>query len=80
MQRDLEGARKALVYVIAEGKRLHDAGIPCVPDKPQPGQKPMPCEAVQQANWGPYANLALRASQQQGAILRVYETLDGKLQ
>jgi len=80
MKRDLEGARKALVYVIAEGKRLHDAGVPCVPEKPQPGQKPVECEAVQKANWGPYRNLSLRASQQQGAILRVYEELDGKLQ
>jgi cyclase len=80
MKRDLEEARKALVYVVAEGKRLHDAGIPCVPEKVQPGQKPVVCEAVQRASWGPYANLALRASQQQGAILRVYEELDGKLQ
>jgi glyoxylase-like metal-dependent hydrolase (beta-lactamase superfamily II) len=80
MKRDLEEARKALVYVIAEGKRLHDAGIPCVPEKVQPGQKPVVCEAVPKASWVPYANLALRASQQQGAILRVYEELDGKLQ
>ena len=79
MKRDLEKARKALVYVIAEGKRLHDAGIPCVAQKPQPGQKAVLCEAAQQANWGPYANLALRDSQQQGAILKVYEELDGKL-
>jgi len=80
MKRDLEGARKALVYVIAEGKRLHDAGIPCVAHKPQQGQKAVLCEAAQQANWGPYANLALLNSQQQGAILKVYEELDGKLQ
>jgi glyoxylase-like metal-dependent hydrolase (beta-lactamase superfamily II) len=36
--------------------------------------------AFPNADWGPYANLALQASQQQGAILRVYEELDGKLQ
>ena len=40
----------------------------------------MLCEAAQRANWGPYANLALLNSQQQGAILKVYEELDGKLQ
>jgi glyoxylase-like metal-dependent hydrolase (beta-lactamase superfamily II) len=80
MKRDLEKARKALVYVIAEGKRLHDAGIPCVARRPEPGQKAALCEAAQQANWGPYANLALLNSQQQGAIVKVYEELDGKLQ
>jgi cyclase len=79
MKRDLEAARKALVTVIAEGKRLHDAGIPCVAEKPQPGQKPVMCAAVGKANWGADANLALRNSQQQGAILKVYEELDGKL-
>jgi hypothetical protein len=80
MKRDLEKARKALVSVIAESKRLHDAGVPCVATKPPPGQKPVPCEAVQKANWGPDADLALRDSQQQVAILKVYEELDGKLQ
>ena len=80
MKRDLEAARQALVYVIAESKRLHDAGIPCVVSKPQPGQKAAPCEAARQANWGPYANLALSTSQEQGAIVKVYEELDGKLQ
>lgn len=79
MKRDLEAARKALIYVIAEGKRLHDAGIACVPEKRQPGQKPAPCEAVQKANWSPVANLALAGSQEQVAILRVYEEVDGKL-
>jgi glyoxylase-like metal-dependent hydrolase (beta-lactamase superfamily II) len=79
MKRDLEKARKALVSVIAEAKRLHDAGVPCVVEKPQPGQKSVPCEAVKKANWGPDADLALRDSQQQTAILKVYEELDGKL-
>ncbi len=76
MKRDLEESRKALVAVIAEAKRLHDAGVPCVAG----GRGAGPCEAAQKANWGPYASWALAGSQGQVAIQRVYLELDGKLQ
>ena len=76
MRRDLEQARKALVAVIAEAKRLHDAGVPCSPAVR--GQS-TPCEAAEQAEWGPYADWALADSQARTAILKVYQELDGKL-
>lgn len=79
MKRDLEESRKAIVAVIAEGKRLHDAGIPCVPAPPQPGQKPTMCEAAQKANWGAYADWGLASSQAQLAVVKVYQELEGKL-
>jgi len=95
---ELEVYRKALEYVIAEGKRLHSAKVPC--EVPPPAQRgaggggeragrgggggggrgqAAPCEAVQKANWGPYADWTLRGGQAQTAILKVYEELDGKL-
>lgn len=79
MKRDLEESRKALVAVIAEVKRLHDAGIPCVVTPPQPGQKPTMCEAAQKANWGPYADWGLASSQAQLAVVKVYQEIEGKL-
>ncbi len=79
LKRDLEESRKAIVAVIAEGKRLHDAGIPCVVAPPQPGQKPALCEAAQKANWGPYADWGLASSQVQLAVVKVYQELEGKL-
>lgn len=79
MKRDLEEARKAIVAVIAEGKRLHDAGVPCVVTPPAPGQKPVMCEAAQKADWGPYAALGLASSQAQLAVVKVYQELEGKL-
>jgi cyclase len=77
MKRDLEEFRKAVVAVIAEAKRLHDANVPCVAAAGR-GQA-APCEAAQKANWGPYADWALAGSQAQTAILRVYQELEGKL-
>ena len=79
MKRDLEESRKAIVAVIAEVKRLHDAGVPCVVVPPQPGQKPAMCEAAQKANWGPYADWGLMSSQAQLAVVKVYQELEGKL-
>jgi glyoxylase-like metal-dependent hydrolase (beta-lactamase superfamily II) len=73
MQRDLEESRKNIEYVIAESKRLHAAGIPCA------SAKGALCQAAQQAHWGPTADLPLRDSQQQAAIVRVYQELDGQL-
>lgn len=73
MKHDLEESRQDIEYVITESKRLHAAGIPCVLEKGTV------CQAAQQAQWGPAANLPLRNSQQQAAIVRVYQELDGKL-
>jgi glyoxylase-like metal-dependent hydrolase (beta-lactamase superfamily II) len=77
MKHDLEEARKALVAVIAEAKRLHDAHVPCEP--PARGTKAPPCEAVLKANWGEYAKLGVAHSHYEPAILNVYRELDGKL-
>ena len=76
MKKDLEESRKALVAVIAEAKRLHDANVPCVAAQ---GRGAAPCEAAQKANWGPYADWALSSSQGQVAIIKVYQELEGKL-
>ncbi len=79
MKKDLEESRKATEYVIGEAKRLHAAKVPCVVVPPAAGAKPTPCEAAQKANWGPYGDWALRSSQAQVAILKVYQELEGKL-
>jgi glyoxylase-like metal-dependent hydrolase (beta-lactamase superfamily II) len=71
MKAGLEDFRKALEHVIAEGKRLHAAKVPC-PD-------PAKCEAVKQAKWGPADSLALKDSQAPIALAKVYQELDGKL-
>ena len=79
MKKELEESRKALEAVIAEVKRLHTAGIPCVVTPPAPGTKPSLCEAAQKANWGPYADWALSSSQGQLAVVKVYQEIEGKL-
>jgi cyclase len=79
MKADLEEARKALEAVIAEAKRLHAAGVPCVVQPPAPGTKPSLCEAAQKANWGAYADWALSSSQGQLAVVKVYQEIEGKL-
>jgi len=66
LKEELENARQALVAVIAEAKRLHDAGVPVA-------------DAVTQARFGDLETWALRASQGAGAIRRVYLELDGQL-
>jgi len=71
MKRDLEQARKALVYVIAEAKRLRAAGLACESAKN--------CPAATQANWGVYGDWALRNSQGPVAIAKVYQEIDGTL-
>ena len=79
MKKDLDEAKKALEAVIAEAKRLHAAGVPCVVTPPAPGTKPTLCEAAQKANWGPYADWALSSSQGQLAVVKVYQEIEGKL-
>lgn len=76
MKSDLEASRKALVAVIAEAKRLHEAGLSCSPAVR--GQS-TPCEAAEKADWGAYADWALAGSQARTAILKVYQELEGKL-
>ncbi|WP_161828045.1 MBL fold metallo-hydrolase [Steroidobacter agaridevorans] len=71
MRRELDEARQALVYVIEEAKRLKAAGYAC--------ESAANCPAAEHANWGPYADWALRSSQAPLAIARVYLELDGKL-
>lgn len=71
LKADLAESGKAIAYVIAESKRLHKAGVPCATAQN--------CEAVKQANWGPYKSWALIGSQQGLAIIKAYQEADGKL-
>jgi glyoxylase-like metal-dependent hydrolase (beta-lactamase superfamily II) len=66
LKEELERYRQALLQVIAEGKRLHAAGV---------GVE----EAVRQARFGELETWTLRAGQGPIAIRRVYLELDGKL-
>ncbi len=66
LKEELEMARKALLQVIAEAKRLHAAGISVE-------------EAVKQAKFGDLDAWTIRSSQAATAIRRVYLELDGKL-
>jgi glyoxylase-like metal-dependent hydrolase (beta-lactamase superfamily II) len=91
LKTELEEYRKALEHVVKESKRLHDAKVACpVPQNTggggrgargegPPQQPPPKCEAAQKANWGPYADWTLRGGQEETAIRRVYDELDGKL-
>jgi hypothetical protein len=71
MKAGLEEFRKELAAVIAESRRLHDAHVPC--------RSAEDCDAAWAAHWGPYDNWSERPLQATGAILRVYQELDGKL-
>ena len=71
MKRELAAFAAELRAVIAEGRRLHDAGVPCRSVKD--------CEAVTAANWGPYENWSERVTQAPGAIMRVYQEIEGRL-
>ncbi len=66
LKEELEMARKALLLVIAEAKRLHSAGVPVE-------------DAVTQARFGELETWTIRSSQGATAIRRVYLELDGKL-
>jgi len=76
MKSDLEESTNALVAVIAEAKRLHAANVPC---SPAVRGESTPCDAAEQAQWGPYADWALVGSQGRTAILKVYQEIEGKL-
>src|SRR5688572_12222799 len=66
LKEELEMARKALLQVIAEAKRLHSGGVPVE-------------DAVKQARFGDLETWTIRSSQGAIAIRRVYLELDGKL-
>jgi len=71
MKRELAAFAGELTGVIAEGRRLHDAGVPCRSVKD--------CDAVAVANWGPYETWSERLTQAPGALWRVYQEIDGEL-
>ena len=72
MKRGLEEFRVELTAVIAEGKRLHNAGVYAC-------RSVNDCDAVWAAKWGVYDTWSERVSQETGAVWRVYQELDGKL-
>jgi cyclase len=63
---ELAAFRDALVYVIAEVKRLHGLGHSAA-------------DATAQANWGRYADWFLREQQAPIAVRKIYEEIEGKL-
>src|SRR5580765_4041450 len=63
---ELREYRKTMEAVIAEVKRLHQAGVPVD-------------DAVKQANFGPYSDWTLSKSQGPIAVRKIYEELEGKL-
>ena len=71
MKTELQAFADELTAVIAEGRRLHDAGVAC--------QSVKDCDAVRVANWGPYETWSERVTQAPGAIWRVYQEIEGKL-
>jgi glyoxylase-like metal-dependent hydrolase (beta-lactamase superfamily II) len=63
---ELQTYRSALVSVIAEARRLHDAGVSVE-------------DAIEQADFGEFDSWTLRSSQGPIAVRRVYLELDGGL-
>src|SRR5215471_12013287 len=70
LKSELPVYRAAMERVIAEAKRLHDAGVTC--GRPT-------CDAAVQGNWGDLAEWTLFKGQLEIAIRRVYDELDHKL-
>lgn len=66
LEEELETYRQAVVAVIAEATRLHEAGVPVE-------------TAIEQADFGSLESWSLRSSQGATAIRRVYAELDGAL-
>jgi len=66
LREELDRYQQALRQVIAEGKRLHAAGVPVE-------------EAVKQASFGDLADWSLHSNQREIAIRRVYAELNGEL-
>jgi len=70
LKAELPVYRGAIERVIAEAKRLHDAGVTC--------ERPT-CDAAARGNWGDLAEWTLFKGQLETAIRRVYDELDNKL-
>lgn len=66
LKEELPMFRRALETVYAEGRRLHDAGVPAD-------------QAAAQANLGEFATWSVREMMAPGALRRVYAELDGQL-
>jgi hypothetical protein len=66
LEEELETYRQAIVQVIAEGRRLHDAGLSLD-------------EAIEQASFGELEDWKIRSSQGPVAIRQVYRELNGEL-
>jgi glyoxylase-like metal-dependent hydrolase (beta-lactamase superfamily II) len=66
LREEEQNYRLAIERVVAEGKRLHDTGVPAD-------------QAVARADFGPYAGWTRRENNAQAALQRVYLELDGKL-
>ena len=71
MKSELAAFAAELTAVIAEGRRLRDVGVPCRSVKD--------CEAVGRQIGGPTKTGGERVTQAPGAILRVYQEIEGKL-
>jgi hypothetical protein len=67
LKAELDTFRRALETIVAESKRLHDAGVP---------EK----EAQTQARFGEFHDWSLGATMRPRAVARVYQELDGRLQ
>ncbi len=82
LKKDLPVYRHAMEQVIAEAKRLHDAGVPCAAPAGRGAGGGAPrqmCEAALKGNWGDLKDWTLYQSQLETAIRRVYDELDGRL-
>lgn len=66
MKEELAIFERVLEYIVAEGTRLHSAGLSVE-------------RAIAQVNWGPYAAWPLVDRNGATAVQRVYEELDGRL-
>ena len=67
LARELTVYRRAVEQVVAEGRRLHEAGVPLE-------------EAMEEAEFGELESWSLRESQGPRAIQQVYAELDGTLE
>jgi len=70
LKAELPVYRNAMERVIAESKRLHDAGVTC--GRPT-------CDAATQGHWGELAEWTLFKGQLEIAIRRIYDEIDRKL-
>jgi cyclase len=66
LREELAAFQQAVIYVVAEAKRLHDLGLPVE-------------AAIKQANWGPYETWTSKERNAPIAIQRVYDDLEGKI-